>query len=310
VRRSLRSADCGRGGLVFGRLSLVLLWIVLTGCSSGVGAERSGPQCAPSEVPHLVLATGEGRIVIELLQSATPDAVDRLIRLVDGPVFHPGIVADHSSADAAGYYDGLVFDLAYPRSSLATSMRPPADSILIQTQIDAEALGLDRRFIETGAESSHVWQFELFPHQAGLSSDDQLHPQMKEWLTLWGERHSADFLIGVSRKQINEALGYEYVAGLNSQKNTRGAVALDPFDATRSTPRLVIVLADAPQYDGRRMVVGRVVSGLEIADAISSRPLIPAKAFKNRPMVPVQIHDSIVECRPSPEPPGSTKGAQ
>jgi cyclophilin family peptidyl-prolyl cis-trans isomerase len=228
----------------------------------------------------------------------------------EGPIFDPGLIEDQPGAGAAGYYDGLVFDLAFPRSSLATSVRPPADSILFATEIDADALGLDRQFIETTAEANRVWQFVLFPHLAGLSSDDELHPELREFRTRWGEERNADFLVGVSRKEINEALGYGYREGLDSQKNARGAVALEAFDATRSTPRLVIVLSDAPHFDGRRMVVGRIVSGLELADAISGRPLIPAKAVKNRPMVPVAIAAAGVECRLPAATKNGAKGAE
>ena len=242
--------------------------------------------------------------------SAAPRAVDQIVRLVNGPFIRHEITGDQERTDCAGYYDGLEFDLAYPRSSLTTSLRPPADSILISTRIDAGALGLDERRIATGAEANKVWQFELFPYQAAVGSDDELHPLMREWLARWGEEHSADFLIGVSQREIDEALGYRFTDGLESQKNTRGAVALAPFDHTRSTPRMVIVLSDAPHFDGRRMVVGRVVSGLEHADTISARALIPARAVKNRPMVPVKIANAGIECRLPTEPTNGSRGAE
>lgn len=273
-------------------------------------SEVPGNDCRPPATPHLVLETAEGPIDIELLPEAAPEAVQRLIRLAEGPVFDPGIADPDPTGRVPGYFDGLEFDLAYPHASLATSLRPPPRSVLIPTRIDARALGLDERRIVTGAEANRVWQFELFPYQAGVPSDDELHPRMREWLARWDETKSADFLIGESYREVNEALGYEYAEGLASRPNTRGAVALEPFDRTRSTPRLVILLEDAPHFDGRRMVVGRVASGLEIVDAISARPLIPARQVKNRPLVPVKILEAQVICRSPDGPSGLLKGVE
>ena len=300
----------GRGGQRCGRFFLLALWSVTSVCGSARASETIPPTCSLPEAPHLVLETGEGSISIELFRAAGPEAVDRLIRLVEGPVFHPTLTGGQGGGGTAGYYDGLEFDLAFPHTSLATSFRPPADSILIPTRIDAVSLGLDRRRIATAAEASRIWQFELFPHRAGVASDDQLHPLMQQWLVDWGELLRADFLIGVSQKEINEALGYVYTEGLESRRVSRGAVALAAFDRTRSTPRLEFFLTDAPHLDGRRMVVGRVVAGLELVDAMSARPLIPAKAFKNRPMVPVKIIGAEIECRLATGAAGGSKGAE
>lgn len=286
-------------------IAFVVGWTV-----SGGTSEDPPPRCPPPGVPHLVLETAAGRIDIELLPAAAPRAVARLIRLADGPVFDPEIAFDAREGDPVGYYDGLELDLAYPHSSLSTALRPPAGSVLIPTTIDAAALGLDERRIESGADANRVWQFELFPYQADIPSDDELHPRMRRWLGRWGETKNADFLVGASRQEIDEALGYEFVDGLESRPNTRGAVALAPYDRTRSTPRLVILLADAPQFDGRRMVVGRVVSGLDVADEISARPLIPAKPVKNRPVVPVRIERAGIECRPPASEGDGSKGVQ
>jgi cyclophilin family peptidyl-prolyl cis-trans isomerase len=310
VSCSERDSDGGRGRQGRGRLFLFALWSVTSVCGFAAAVDTTPPTCSSPEAPHIVLETGEGLISIELFRAAAPEAVDRLIRLVEGPVFHPALTGDHGGVGSAGYYDGLEFDLAFPHTSIATSLRPPADSILIPTRIDAVSLGLDRRRIATAAEASRIWQFELFPHRAGVPSDDQLHPLMRQWLADWSEQLRADFLIGVSQKEINEALGYVYTEGLESQKVTRGAVALAAYDRTRSTPRLEFFLADAPHLDGRRMVVGRVVAGLELVDTLSARPLIPAKAFRNRPMVPTQIVDAEIECRLPTEAAGGPKGAE
>ncbi len=257
------------------------------------------PTCDPPEHPYLVLKTVAGSIEIELFPEAAPEAVKRLVRLVRGPVFESEVLRDGPRNKIVGYYDGLEFDEAYPHTSLATSARQPGDTILIRTQIDADALGLNERRIATAPEATSVWQFELYPYRAGIASDELLHPRMREWLKEWKVSFTADFLVGVSRKDINEALGLSYESGLKSRHVVRGSVSLEPFDAKWSTPRLMIALTDFPKFDGRHMVVGRVVSGLDLADSISARPLNPVRAVRNRPLVPVKISSASVVCRPA-----------
>ncbi len=237
MHRFLRNADCRSGRRAAVRLTFLVLWTVLPGCSTTTVKGAIDPSCGPQDISQVVMETAQGRIVFELLPSAAPRAVDQIIRLVNGPFIRHEITGDQERTDFAGYYDGLVFDLAFPHNSLATSVRPPPDLILIPTMIDASAVGLDERRILTANEANKLWQFELFPFQAGFASDDEMHPRMREWLNRWGETQSSDFLIGVSQQEINEALGYKYVRGLESRKNTRGAVALEPFDATRDRPR-------------------------------------------------------------------------
>jgi len=289
-------------------MTVVVLCCALAACSFLVAA--SGLPCESPEQPHLVLTTVEGSVEIELFPAAAPEAVARLVRLAVGPVFDSTLVNTDLRHGIVGYYDGLWFDLAYPHTSLATSVRPPADTFLIRTQIDAGALGLDARLILTAPEATNVWQFELFPHSAGLAADADLHPRLQEWLGRWNETFSAGFLVGVSQREINEALGYSYVSGLESQPVTRGSVALEPFDTTWSTPRLVIALRDFPKFDGRRMVVGRVVSGLDLVDDISARKLSPDRAVRNRPLVPVKISGARVDCRRPGKPDDATNGVK
>jgi cyclophilin family peptidyl-prolyl cis-trans isomerase len=64
-----------------------------------------------------------------------------------------------------------------------------------------------------------------------------------------------------------------------------------------SSPALIISLTDRPELDGRRMIIGELISDIEVVDEISRRRLTPTKAEKNRPLAPVQILDGRMECR-------------
>ena len=142
-----------------------------------------------------------------------------------------------------------------------------------------------------------VWQHELLPYQTKLPDDSLVPPTLMEWLKTWSTTFDAGFLIGVSRKEINEVLGYSYRSGLESRPVTRGAVSLEPFSPRWSTPRLTIALKRIPSQDGRRMVIGHVAEGLEIADRISAGRLSPHKAVQYRLLVPIKIFKARVECR-------------
>lgn len=261
------------------------------------GADLVTPCESGGDRPFIVLVTEEGEISIELLPEAAPAAVERLVHLVEGPIFLPELSQPGPERERVGYYDGLVFDEALRGGFVSTALRPPARAVLIETEVDADALGLDQQKITAHDEAMSVWQHELMPYQNSLPDDSLVPPRLMEWLQTWSTTFDIEFLIGVSRKEINEVLGYRYRTGLDSLPVTRGAVSLEPFSPQWSTPRLTIALKRISDQDGRRMVIGRVVEGLEIADLISTRRLSPHKAVQHRPLVPVKIFKTRFECR-------------
>ena len=144
-------------------------------------------------------------------------------------------------------------------------------------------------------------QRELLPEHVRNKRSRSDTPQLRSWIERWRATFEADFLLGVSRQRIDEALGYVYRAGLKSLPPARGAVALWPLSPTESSPRLAIFLTEVAEHTGRWMVIGHIVGGLETADAISSRPLVPAPGEQaTEPVDPVVISGATVECRPSP----------
>jgi len=235
----------------------------------------------------LELRTPEGSIDILLHHTAAPDAIEKLCNLVAGPIFSPGIRSGREPTE--GYYEGLAFDHAVPGHEIATSIRPPARAILLPTQIDASALGLDRKHLPTSGKAMDFWQFEIMPEITRLKGKPEPGSILAQWLDLWKKTGNADFLLKISEKEINEGLGYEYEAGLESLPVRRGAVTLRPFDKKNSTPGLIIYLNDRPDLDGRQMVIGKIINGLDLCDAISRHPLTPVHSEEFRPLVPTPI---------------------
>ena len=71
----------------------------------------------------------------------------------------------------------------------------------------------------------------------------------------------ADFLIGVSQREIDEALGYRFTEGLESRRVTARGGRARSRSTARDRRRGSSDRADRTRRicDGRRMVVGRVV---------------------------------------------------
>lgn len=271
---------------------LPLLLLALPGRSS-----RADAPSTDCRRPVVRLETGLGTLELELDAATAPQAVTLVTRLLHEPI--------EASGEAAGtlrYYEGLGFDYTRPHVLIAVGERPALPALSTPTRIDAVALGLDHRRLADAAEAMEVLQRELLP--AYIHRRNDATPRLAAWVERWRQDFEADFLVGVSRQAVNEALGHAYERGLPSLPPVRGAVALWPESPTVSTPRLAILLADLPERAGRWMVVGRVTRGFEVAEAISARPLVAEPANRSfRPVDPVRIDAAGVECRPEADVP-------
>lgn len=274
-----------------------LVTVFIAAAQATAAVDAPGEWCPPELRPMVVLETVEGIIEIEVFPDVAPEAVAKLLTLVRGPIFDRELVTEGPEREPVGYYDGLSFDHARPGAELATGVRPPSNAILIPTQVDAAALGLDQQRLGSSSAAMDLWQHEILPYATSIHGRREPHPRLAEWLVRWRETMRPDFLLEASQLEINEALGYRYQAGLPSLPVRRGSVGLVPASKEWSTPSLIIALTDRPELDGRRMVIGRVVDGLDLADALSRRRLTPDKTASNRPLVPVPILDGRVQCR-------------
>jgi len=283
----------------------VISWVAIVVFAAAVpAAEASNDEptvCESSQRSIIVLNTYDGAIEIEVFSEVAPDAVRQLLRLVEGPIFREDLTAAGPERAPAGYFDSLLFEHAIPGIELATSIRPPGAAMLIRMQIDATALGLEDRRVESSGAAMDVWQHEILPYEASIHGRKERPGLLGEWLAEWKETMRPDFLLGASQKEINEAMGYVYQSGLHSLPVRRGAVGLRRISKEWATPALVVELTDRPDLDGRRMIIGKIISDIDIVDRISRRKLTPTKSEKNRPLVPVRITDGHVECRSASE---------
>jgi cyclophilin family peptidyl-prolyl cis-trans isomerase len=285
----------------FGWRVIACVVTVILAAAVPVPAADDPAVCGSPQRSIVVLNTYDGAIEIEVFPEVAPEAVTQLLRLVEGPIFREGFSAVGPKRPAVGYFDSLLFDHAIPGTEFATSIRPPGSAVLIPMQIDATALGLEDRRVESVGAAMDVWQTEIIPYETSIHGRKEPPGLLGEWMEEWKETMRPDFLLGASQKDINEAMGYVYESGLPSLPVRRGSVGLRRISKEWSSPALIVALTDRPDLDGRRMIIGEVISDIETVDRISRRKLTPTKSEQFRPFVPVRITDGHVECRSASE---------
>ncbi len=245
--------------------------------------------------PHIEVETSQGDLTIRLFPEAAPDAVASLIATLASPARSDDDVQVARTPDPA---DEITFDYTRPHIEVRTTGYA-AGNPAVPVEIDAVALGLHEQRIETVGEAMNVIQDELLPAFRRTRDTGAASPQLLRWLDAWYDGYEADFLIGTSRKEINEALGHAYRSGLESRPVTKGSVALKPASKTTASTRLSIALKDMPKRTGKWMVIGEVTQGLELVDRISVAPLHRPRHIRTRtyePLRPVTVTNVRMEC--------------
>lgn len=255
--------------------------LIIAWAFAAAALANSEPGSADGNQVGLRMILEEGEIVIALDRGAAPDTIRAILELVE----------PESSRDGTdrGYYDGLTLNHTWPHVELGTGVRP-GEQVSIPQEIDAASLGLDSEKITESRVAMNVWQFEFAEANERWKSEGRRPEQFDEWLLEFSETNSVDFLMEVSKQEINEVLGYRYVSDRQSLRALKGNVYLKPLSTVDNSPALRILLTDRPQLDGRVTVVGRVVEGLDLALQLSVCEL---KTFQNRqifePVEPVVI---------------------
>lgn len=288
--------SCRRFAVVVWCLTAVIVGLA----GQAVYAEVATPICAsadesPTLTPHLVMSTAVGEIVIELHEDAAPEAVRGLVELVRGS--KGGMVLEESTGSPSAAFDGLAFDHCKPHIEIRTSIPRGEQDLRLPNQMCAAALGLDEEKVADTNEAMSILQNELLAANQVAKRTGWTNKILQGWMDEWRQSHSADFLVGIPLERVNRALGYVYEEGLKSRPVTAGTVTLVPVSPREALARLSITLTDMPSRTGRWMVIGTVTEGFELAQTISEGPLTPEKALKYRPLRPVVIEKTEVECR-------------
>jgi cyclophilin family peptidyl-prolyl cis-trans isomerase len=256
---------------------------------------------AAADDPCLRFETQAGTIIVRLARDAAPEAVAAVERLARGPILNLDLLPRPNAARSSGYFDGLAFGYARPHLEIRLPARAPASAFVVPAELDAVALGLDRERIADAGKAMDLLQMELLPALQHPGSERVATPTLEAWARRFTADHDPSFLVGKSRQETLEALGYRFQRGLASLPATRGAVALVPVSPTEARLTLAILVADHPSRTGRWVVVGRVVEGLGVAESIASRPLAQPALKDFRPLAPVGVDRAqlLESCAPS-----------
>jgi peptidyl-prolyl cis-trans isomerase B (cyclophilin B) len=107
-----------------------------------------------------------------------------------------------------------------------------------------------------------------------------------------------DFVIQGGNLSTSERWGAELAARMSRRlpdepsdvKHVRGIVSLArPAEPNSATTHFFILVGDGPHLDGQFSAFGRVIKGLEVADAINRAP-----AENEKPISPVRIKHTVV----------------
>jgi len=235
-----------------------------------------------SSNPLLNFDTSRGDIYIELLPREAPQNAANILALAIGEkeiedtesgfVFRPN------------YYDGQRFHRVIPgfviQTGAAVNHPLGAPGEALPDEINADSLGLDRQLVLLPGGSvnpmldigdreefeSQVLQFLLA--DMGIEEADELRSQ---------QERVYQRLRNLSIKALYELQGYRYQTGFSTRPVTRGTVVLANRGPNSNSAEFFIALTDSPSLTGRYTVVGRVVEGMEVADAIGSTEINPQR---------------------------------
>lgn len=236
-----------------------------------VGASPATPAAPDAHIRQVRIDTSNGQLILELDTRTAPVATAALIAALE-----------------QGGYDDAQVNWIQPHVEIRIAA--PAGSKDYPSELDAVPLGLDQQVIADAGKAMTTIQRELEP--AWMEAGAGATAQLNQWIVKWRKSFVADFLIGINRTQINEALGYHYERGVASRPVRRGSVALVPAAPGRSTLALAIILGDQPARDGRWVVVGKVSSGLNVAEQIAFEARIHPK--QHQPLTPVLVRHARV----------------
>lgn len=251
-----------------GRVVSVFALVALGACAAQRPATlpEATPQAAASGEIRALLDTDHGQLTLVLDPAAAPVAVAALQRSFERQD-----------------WIGVPIQWVRPHTEIRSGL--PRGAAPLASELSAEPLALSAMRIEDAGAAMNAIQFELEP--AFGRAGGKATPELQAWIATWRQHFDASFLIGVTRQQINEALGYRYQDGYATQPARRGSVALVPDQPGSSTLALAILLRDQPKRDGCWVVIGRVESGLELIEALSIAPRLHPKSFE--PEQPARI---------------------
>lgn len=260
--------------------SFLLLILVLSPVQSMADANSARLAMEDAGNPLLLIATSNGNIYVEMLRQEAPNNVQRFMDLAAGEV---EIVNTATNERAfSRYYDGMRFHRVLPGfiiqagSPIHHAFGAPANTLTDEINADALGLNLTKAMNADGTfnallniNSKSDFDVEILKplyRRMGIDTITALISRQDEVLQA---------LQNLTVKAVYENQGFNYRSTALTRPISRGVVALANQGPNTNGPEFFISLADAPWLSGKYTVIGKVVEGMEVVDAIGAKAIDP-----------------------------------
>jgi cyclophilin family peptidyl-prolyl cis-trans isomerase len=262
----------------------VVLWLSVASQISLVNADAESALQAMEnpDNPLIQLDTARGDIFVELLPDEAPNNVRRILGLVRGELEIEDPVNGFSFQPR--YYDGMRFHRVIPGFVIQTGaavnhpLGDPGEPLA--DEINADSLGLDQQPVMhedgsfndlLGVANRQVFEEQvLAPLYADLAITSPQVLENRQYQVL-------DRLQSLTVKALYQLQGYRYQNSYQTRPIQRGIVALANRGPNSNSGEFFIALDDEPTLTGKYTVIGQVVEGMAVADAIGNSAVDPQR---------------------------------
>ena len=232
--------------------------------------------------PLMLISTSRGDIFLEMLRQEAPNNVQHFMSLAAGEIEILDAVTNTGLRPR--YYDGMRFHRVIPGfiiqagSPAYHSLGAPGTALA--DEINADALGLNRAnvmnpdstfnpLLDIGSKAEFDADI-LRPlyRNLGIDSVTELVARQEEVLRT---------LQSMTVKTAYENQGFRYRSAAPTRPISRGVVALANQGPNTNGAEFFISLTEAQWLSGKYTVIGRVVEGMEVVDAIGAQAVDPLR---------------------------------
>ncbi|MDQ8184049.1 peptidylprolyl isomerase [Pelagicoccus sp. SDUM812002] len=239
---------------------------------------------------HATIDTSMGPIVVRLLDKDAPKTVENFVALADGSKL---LAEGEDASTAKPFYDGLTFHRVIPDFMIqggdpaGNGSGGPGYTFEDETYTEGEPLTGE---IADQDRAEFVFEQWIVPHLREHRGESPIEFIAK----LFGEMQQAqgfDPMYDVTVEELAEALEKEQpIVGRGELINSvdYGTLCMANAGPNTNGSQFFIVTKDGgtPWLNGKHTVFGTVISGMDVAEAISQ---VPTKA-QNMPVEPVIIN--------------------